>query len=72
MSHRTRIVLIASLCLLNAVALAFNLSQPSRAAVRGISYQELPRASDFTRAVKTIAAQCSVNVDVARLKCQAE
>jgi hypothetical protein len=70
MSHRTRNVLIASICLLNAVALAFNLSQPSRAAVHGMSYQELLRDSDFTRAVKTIAEQCSVNVDIAKLKCQ--
>jgi hypothetical protein len=30
----------------------------------------LLRDSDFTRAVNTIAEQCSVNVDVAKLKCQ--
>ena len=29
------------------------------------------RGSDLAGAVKTIAEQCSVNVDVARLKCQA-
>ena len=44
--------------------------QPARAAVRGMSYQDLLRDADFTRAVKTIAEQCSVNVDIARLKCQ--
>ena len=72
MSHRTKIVL-TTLCLLsalNAVALVLNLSQPSKAAVRGMSYQDLLRDSDFTRAVKTIAEQCSVNVDVGKLKCQ--
>ena len=72
MSVRTRITLI-TLCLLsalNAGALILNLSQPARAAVRGMSYQDLLRDPDFTRAVKTIAEQCSVNVDIARLKCQ--
>ena len=72
MSHRTAIVLV-TLCLLsalNAGALILNLSQPARAAVRGMSYRDLLRDPDFTRAVKTIAEQCSVNVDIARLKCQ--
>ena len=72
MSYRTKIIIIA-LCLLsvlNAVALAVNLSQPARAAVRGMSYQDLMRDPDFTRAVKTIAELCSVNVDLAKLKCQ--
>ncbi|UPJ47326.1 hypothetical protein IVB30_29155 [Bradyrhizobium sp. 200] len=70
MSRRTTIALITLLCLLNAGVLVLNLSQPSRAAVRGMSYQDLLRDPDFTRAVKTIAEQCSVNVDLARLKCQ--
>ena len=72
MSHRTKIVLI-TVCLLsalNAVALVLNFSKPSMAAVRGMSYQDLLRDPDFTRAVKTIAEQCSVNVDIAKLKCQ--
>jgi hypothetical protein len=72
MSHRTEMILI-TLCLLsalNAVALVLNVSQPASAAVRGMSYQELLRDPDFTRAVKTIAEQCSVNVDIAKLKCQ--
>jgi hypothetical protein len=62
-----------ALCLLsalNAVALVLNLSQPSKAPVHGMSYQDLLRDPDFTRAVKTIAEQCSVNVDIAKLKCQ--
>ena len=72
MSLRTKMILImvCLLSVLNAVALVFNVSQPARAAVRGMSYQELLRDSDFTRAVKTIAEQCSVNVDIAKLKCQ--
>jgi hypothetical protein len=35
---------------------------------RRMSYQDLLRDPDFTRAVNTIAVQCSVNVD--KLKCQ--
>ena len=72
MSHGTKMILI-TVCLLsalNAVALGLNLSQPARAVVRGMSYEALLRDSDFTRAVKTIAEQCSVNVDIAKLKCQ--
>jgi hypothetical protein len=73
MSPRAKNALIALLCLLgglNAVAVVLNLSQPSRAAVGGMSYQDLLRDPDFTRAVKMIAEQCSVNVDIAKLKCQ--
>ena len=72
MSHRTKMVLITACLLsaLNAVALLLNLSQPSMAAVRGMSYHDLLRDPDFTRAVRTIAEQCSVNVDLAKLKCQ--
>ncbi|MEK9278548.1 MULTISPECIES: hypothetical protein [unclassified Bradyrhizobium] len=73
MSDRIKNALIALLCLLgamNAIALVVNLSQPSRAAVRGMSYQDLLHDPDFTRAVKTIAEQCNVNVDLAKLKCQ--
>jgi hypothetical protein len=35
-----------------------------------MSYQDLLCGPDLTRAVKTIAEQCSVNVDIAELKCQ--
>jgi len=66
-------VILIALCLLsalNAAALVLNLSKPASAAVRGMSYQDLLRDPDFTRAVKTIAEQCSVNVDIAKLRCQ--
>ncbi|MGA7486777.1 MAG: hypothetical protein WBW74_07545 [Xanthobacteraceae bacterium] len=64
--------LMTLLCLfsaLNVIALVFNLSQASSAAVGGMSYQDLLRDPDFTRAVKSIAEQCTVNVDVGKLKC---
>ncbi|WFU75542.1 hypothetical protein [Bradyrhizobium sp. CB2312] len=73
MSYRARIVWIALLCSLSAVnlvVLAVNLSAPSKAAVKGASYQELLRDADFARAVKTIAEQCKVNVELAKLMCQ--
>jgi hypothetical protein len=72
MFSRATTVLMALLCLLaalNVVALIVNLSQPSRAAVGGMSYQDLVRDPDFTRAVKTIAQECKVNVDIAKLSC---
>ena len=34
-----------------------------------MSYQELVRDPDFTRAVKSIAQDCKVNVDIAKLVC---
>jgi len=61
--------LLCLLSTLNVVALVLNLSQVSTAAVGGMSYQDLLHDPDFTRAVKSIAEQCTVNVDIARLKC---
>ena len=69
MTRRTLIAIVCLLSALNVIALAVNVSLPSRAAVGGMSYQELVSDPDFTRAVKSIAEQCSVNVDIARLKC---
>jgi hypothetical protein len=34
-----------------------------------MSYQELVRDPDFTRAVKSIARDCNVNVDIGKLVC---
>jgi hypothetical protein len=65
-------IVLVVLCLLsglNAIALIVNLSQPSRAAVGGMSYQDLVQDPDFTRAVKSIAQDCKVNVDIAKLVC---
>jgi hypothetical protein len=66
---RLLMTLVCLLSALNVIALVLNLSQVSRAAVGGMSYQDLLRDPDFTRAVKSIAEQCMVNVDIARLKC---
>jgi hypothetical protein len=72
MRARTLLIVLVLLCLLsglNAIALIVNLSQPSRAAVSGMSYQDLVQDPDFTRAVKSIAQDCKVNVDIAKLVC---
>ena len=63
------LVLLCVLSGLNAIALIINLSQPLRAAVGGMSYQDLVHDPDFTPAVKTIAQDCKVNVDIAKLVC---
>jgi hypothetical protein len=62
-------MLACLLTALNLAALIVNLSQPSRAAVAGMSYQDLVGDPDFTRAVKTVVQECKVNVDIARLSC---
>ena len=72
MLARTLPVIMTLLCLvsvLNAIVLFVNLSQPSRAAVGGMSYQELVNDPDFVRAVKAVAQNCRVNVDIAKLVC---
>jgi hypothetical protein len=69
----TRKLMIASvlglLSLFNLIALFLTISQSSGAAVEGMKYEDLMRDPDFTRAVKSIAQQCKVNVDVATLQC---
>jgi hypothetical protein len=64
--------LAALLCFLSALnlfTLVINSSPPSRAAVGGLSYEDLMRDPDFTRAVQSIAQKCKVNVDIAKLIC---
>jgi hypothetical protein len=73
MSSGTKLSFITVVCLLsilNAVALVLNLSPTAAAAVGGMNYQQLLRDPDFARAVKMIAEQCKVNVDLARLECR--
>jgi hypothetical protein len=71
----TRKMMIASvgllglLILFNLVVLVINISQSSKAAVGGMKYEDLMRDADFTRAVRSVVQECSVNVDIAKLKC---
>jgi hypothetical protein len=69
MSRKTALVLMCLLTALNVSVVMFNASGPSRAAVGGMTYQDLMNDPDFARAVKAIASTCKVNVDVATLMC---
>jgi len=69
MSRREIFVILSLLSALHVIALAINVSLPSKAAVGGMSYEDLMRDPDFTRAVKSIAQECKVNVDVGKLTC---
>jgi hypothetical protein len=70
MPGRIVVVMLCLISALNLIAFAAAVSIPSRAAMGGLTYQELVRDSDFTRAVKTIAQLCAVNVDIGKLQCQ--
>lgn len=70
MSRSAIIATLSVVSALNLLALAINLSLPSRAAIDGRGYQKLLHDSNFTRAVKSIAESCTVNVDIAKLNCQ--
>jgi hypothetical protein len=62
-------VVLCLLAALNLGAFILQVSPPSRAAVAGMSYQDLMRDPDFTRAVQSIAQECRVNIDLAKLVC---
>src|SRR5262249_30079744 len=57
---RFLMTLLCLLSVLNAIALILNLSQVSRAAVGGMSYQALMSDPDFTRAVKAILSNAAL------------
>ena len=61
--------LLGLLSVFNLIGLAVSLSQSSRAATGGMKYEDLIRDPEFTRAVRSIAQDCKVNVDLAVLKC---
>jgi hypothetical protein len=62
-------LLLCLLTVLNLGGFILNISPSSRAAIAGMSYQDLMRDPDFTRAVQSIAQECKVNVDLAKLVC---
>jgi hypothetical protein len=72
MTRRLMIVsvgLLGLLSLFNLIALVLSFSPSAGAAVRGMKYEELMRDPDFRRAVRSIAQDCKVNVDLGALKC---
>jgi len=54
---------------LNVSGMVLNLSVPASAAIAKMSYQDLVRDPDFTRAVHSIVQKCKVNVELAKLDC---
>jgi hypothetical protein len=69
MSRKTAMVLMCLLTALNVGVVILNTSIPSRAALGGMTYQDLVNDPDFTRAVKAVASTCKVNVDIGTVKC---
>jgi hypothetical protein len=68
MSRYLKVALIV-LTVLNAVALAINISLPTKAAVGAKSYEDLLDDADFTLAVQAVIEKCKVNLDIAKLQC---
>ena len=69
MSRKIAFVLLGLLTACNVVALVANMALPARAAVAGMTYQQLLKDRDFTHAVKSVVEACKVNVDLAKLSC---
>jgi uncharacterized secreted protein with C-terminal beta-propeller domain len=69
MSFRAMFAILFLLSALIVIALDVNFSQQSKATAGGMSYQALMSDPEFIRAVKSVVETCSVNVDIAKLKC---
>jgi predicted ATPase len=69
MSRKTAMVLMCLLTALNVGVVVVNTSIPSRAALGGMTYEDLVNDPDFVRAVKAVASTCKVNVDLGALRC---
>ena len=68
MSRRAKMAML-SLTALNAIALVINVSLPARAAVGGMTFNDLINDLDFVLAVQDVMQRCRVNVDIARMEC---
>jgi len=69
MSRRFALVSFGLLTTFNIIALLISTSPPSRAEVAGMTYEQLVKDQDFSRAVKSLVESCEVNVDLGKLKC---
>lgn len=69
MSRGVTIAVLGFVSALNLLALAVNLSLPSRAAVAGMDSRQLTGDPEFTHAVQSIIQSCKVNIDTAKLLC---
>jgi len=72
MSRKIRPLMLALLLVataLNVAILLVNLSFPSRASVSNMDSHALAADADFKKAVQSIVEACSVNFDVAKIRC---
>lgn len=69
MSRKVMTALLCLLTALNVVMLAAGVARKSRAAVGGMSFEQLVSDPDFARAVKAIVEGCTANVDIGKLHC---
>ena len=63
------LALILGATALNVSILIVNLSLPSRAAVANMDSHALAADTDFKQAVQSIVEACTVNVDIAKVRC---
>jgi len=66
MQQRVIISMLLLLIAMNVIALCVSVSRQSLAAADAT---KLMSDAEFVRAVKSIAEACTVNVDIAKLKC---
>ena len=69
MSRRMLLGLVCLATALNVGILILNFSSPSVANVAGVDQHALLKDRDFVRAVQAVVQACSVNVDIAKIKC---
>jgi len=70
MSRRMLLVLVCLATTLNFGILILNLSSKSVASVAGLDQRALTKDPDFVGAVRAIVEACSVNVDIAKVRCR--
>lgn len=69
MSRTLALVLFGILTIFNVLTLVIGVSQPSNAEVAGMTFEQLVKDHDFSRAVKSVVESCEVNVDLGKLRC---
>ena len=63
------LVLLLATTALNGAILLVDLSASSRAAVANMDYGALVKDADFRKAVQSIVEACSVNMNLAQVRC---
>ena len=63
------LILLLAATALNVAILLVDLSFSSRAAVANMDYGALVKDADFKKAVQSIVEACSVNMNIAQVRC---